>query len=396
MNVFIIPSWYPSEKNPISGIFIKEQVDALSDFFPDINFAVSLRGDLSYSIHLKKPFYSLKVLKEYSRGKPFLLKRNKNLIEIYNPVLLWTDKLSGYNRNLVKANLKNYLVAEKEFGKIDLMHCHVSYPAGFVGMKISEKNKIPYIITEHMGPFPFEIFLKNGKLSDDIKNPLAKANQAIAVSNALANSIFGFGFKKPVVIPNLVNELSFLPGKINDEKSKFTFFTLCSMVDSKGIMDLLQAIKIVVDKNKNILFRLAGEGDDLEKYMKFSKQNGLDNYVNWIGKIEHEKILIEYQNCDCFILTSKHESFGVVYAEAIACGKPLIATKCGGPEDIVNDENGLLVEVGNIEEIAKAILYMAENHKKYNTEIIRKYFLENFSRKVVTEKIVKVYKDCLK
>lgn len=396
MNVFIIPSWYPSEKNPLSGIFIKEQVEALSDVYPDINFTVSLCGDLSYSIHLKKPLYSIKVLREYSREEPYIIKKKKNLIEIYNPVLLWTDKLNGYNRNLVKANLKNYFLAEKELGNIDIIHCHVSYPAGYIGMKISEKNKIPYIITEHMGPFPFENFIENGKLTYDIRNPIEKANKVIAVSNALANSISGFGFKKSVVIPNLVNESTFLPGKINDKKNKFTFFTLCSMTDSKGVMDLLQVVKIVVDKNKNILFRLAGEGHDLEKYMNYTKQNDMDYYVKWIGKLEYEKTLTEYQNCDCFILTSKHESFGVVYAEAIACGKPVIATKCGGPEDIVNNNNGLLVEIGNIEEIANVILYMVDNIKKYDSHNIREDFLNRFSRKVVTKKIVNTYKECLK
>ncbi|MCX6163712.1 MAG: glycosyltransferase [Ignavibacteriae bacterium] len=396
MNVFIIPSWYPNEKNPVSGIFIKEQVDALSDLFPDINFAVSLCGDLSYSIHLKKPIYSIKVLKEYSKEKPYVVKRKENLIEIYNPVLLWTDKLNGYNKNLVKANLKNYLLAEKELGKIDIIHCHVSYPAGYIGMKLSEKTKVPFVITEHMGPFPFENFIKDGKLSDDIKNPIEKANKVIAVSNALVDSVFGFGIDKPVVIPNLVNESTFFPGNIKNESGKFTFFTLCSMIDSKGVMDLLQAIKIVADKNKNVLFRLAGEGEDLEKYMSYTKQNGLDNYVNWIGKLEYEKILSEYQNCDCFILTSKHESFGVVYAEAIACGKPLIATKCGGPEDIVNEDNGLLVEAGNVEEIANSILYMVDNINRYDSQKIRENFLNRFSRKVVTEKIVNVYKECLK
>lgn len=395
MNVFLIPSWYPNEKNPISGIFIKEQVEALAEFYPDINFAISLCGDLSYSIHLKKPFYNIKVLSEYSKDKPYLIKRQKNLIEIYNPVLLWTEKLGGYNKNLVKANLKNFLLAEKEFGKINLIHCHVSYPAGYVGMKLSEKYNIPFIISEHMGPFPFERFLENGKISDDVQLPLKKAKKVISVSNALAESIKSYGIEIPEVIPNMVNENAYFPGTYKDRNDKFVFFTLCNMIDSKGIPDLLNAIKIVLKKNICVEFRFAGDGVDLEKYIKFTKENNMDDFVKWLGQLNYEQKLSEYQNCDCFILTSKHESFGIVFVEALACGKPVIATKCGGPEDIINDKNGLLVKTGNVEEISKAILYMADNTDKYDSQKIREDFLNRFSRKVVTEKIVNIYKECL-
>ena len=395
MNVFIIPSWYPNEKNPISGIFIKEQVDALSDFFPEINFAVSLCGDLSYSIHLKKPFYSLKVLREYSKEEPYLIRRKKNLIEIYNPVLLWTDKLNGYNRNLVKANLGNYLVAEKEFGKIDIIHCHVSYPAGFVGMKMSEKNKIPYIITEHMSPFPFEQYKTGKGLKDEVKCPLMRANERITVSKSAKKDIESYGIKSPIIIPNLVNE-DFFNIKNIKTREKFTFFTLGGMIPQKGILDLLNTIKKVVSIRKDFYFKIGGTGYELDKYKDFSKENNIEEYISWLGQLTPVESLKEFQNCDCFILTSKHESFGVVYAEAIACGKPVIATKCGGPEDIVNKENGLLVETGNVEEISNAILNMMDNINKYDSNKIREDFINRFSRNIVTEKIVSVYKECIK
>lgn len=395
MNILIIPSWYPNEKSPISGIFIKEQVEALAELYPEMNFVISLCSDLSYSLHFKKPIYSINVLRKYSQEKSYLIKKKRNLIEIYNPVLLWTDKLNGYNRNLVKANLKNYLLAEKEFGRIDVVHCHVSYPAGYIGMKLSEKNEIPYIITEHMSPFPFNSYKIGNELKDEIKLPLLNAKVRISVSKSGQKGIEYYGIESPIIIPNLVNEDFFV---IKDVKAreKFTFFTLGGMIPQKGILDLLNAIKNVVNIRKNLCFKIGGTGYELDKYKEFSEMNNIDGYISWLGQLTPKQALDEFHNSNCFILTSKHESFGVVYAEAIACGKPVIATKCGGPEDIVNEENGLLVETGNIEEISNAILYMTDNINKYDSKKIREDFLNRFSRKVVTEKIVNVYKECLK
>jgi len=99
------------------------------------------------------------------------------------------------------------------------------------------------------------------------------------------------------------------------------------------------------------------------------------------------------QNSDCFVLASQSESFGTVYIEAIACGKPIIATRCGGPESIVNDGNGILVPVDDYEKLAEAIIKMITESDKYDPVAIRKDFLDRFSKKVVVEKYVKIYKE---
>ena len=104
----------------------------------------------------------------------------------------------------------------------------------------------------------------------------------------------------------------------------------------------------------------------------------------------------QFRNCDVYILPSRHESFGVSYIEAMACGKPVIATDCGGPADFVNSENGILVPVGNVEEISNAILNMAENYKTYDPEEIRKFFLNTFSRKVVSSEIFHLYEEVVR
>ena len=70
----------------------------------------------------------------------------------------------------------------------------------------------------------------------------------------------------------------------------------------------------------------------------------LEQRVRLLGALSREQARDELRGCDCFVLPSRHESFGVVLAEATACGRPVISTRCGGPESIVTKENGILVE----------------------------------------------------
>lgn len=104
-----------------------------------------------------------------------------------------------------------------------------------------------------------------------------------------------------------------------------------------------------------------------------------------------------FQQCDAFVfvLTSHHETFGVVYAEALACGKPIIATRCGGPESIVTSENGVLVNVGDITAIRDALLKVIRDREQYHPEVIRTDFLARFSRPAVSSQLKQLYESLL-
>ena len=105
------------------------------------------------------------------------------------------------------------------------------------------------------------------------------------------------------------------------------------------------------------------------------------------GKSNRDKVIYELQKSDVFVLSSIYETFGVVLIEAMACGLPVVSTKCGGPESIITNKNlGELVE-SNIDELSAAMYKVYNNLRAYDNNEISNFVEDNFSEKVIANKL---------
>ncbi len=391
-NVFVIPSWYPVANDNISGIFIKEQVEAISLFEPNVNQYVSTWGHSLGHLSLRLPkkiFNSLiwRIKNTVSNTH----KIRDNIVEIFNPSLSWSNQLpfGGY-KTMLSSNRKNLLEAIRlSKNNIHIIHAHCVYPGGVIANILSNEFNIPYFITEHMGP-RIPSLLNNGKPIDIIIKAYRNADKVIAVSPYLKEKLLEYDLKKVTVIPNLVNEKKFLLSKKNNRK--FIFFSLGIMTKVKGIDVLLKAIKRCNLSSENTEFWIGGDGPMLSEYKLLAKKLKIVHIVKWLGKIHHNDVPKYFKNCNAFILPSRFETFGVVCAEAIASGKPVIATRCGGPQSIINKSNGILVDVDDIQQLSNAINNLKFNYTEFRGEKLREEFLRKFSRKVVVNQIINLYK----
>jgi glycosyltransferase involved in cell wall biosynthesis len=163
----------------------------------------------------------------------------------------------------------------------------------------------------------------------------------------------------------------------------------------KGIDILLYAIS-KLDKSfiSKTQFIIGGDGLKLDEYKNLAKKLGLSN-VYFIGRVNRNEAPRIFSSSHVYVMPSRHETFGVVYAEAIASGLPVIATRCGGPEDIVNESNGILIDVDDIDGLGNAISYMFENYYKYDPNKIREDFEKRFSKKAVVSQLMKIYNEVL-
>ena len=391
MNIFIIPSWYRSKKGPLGGIFFKEQVLILARLKPNWKFAISWNGYEDYTIPMNNPIRSLRNLIRFLKAKPSINKIAPNVWEFMHPALVWNDHFLGGNiRAIIRAHLKNFDKAESKLGRFNVIHALASIPAGFIAWEISSRVNIPFIISENIWPFSF--YFNKVKLAR-AKKALRNASRVIAISNVVFGELKRLGVLNIEIIPNMVDENFFKPAKVK-KNAPFTFFSLASILKQKGFSELLMAIKTVACPN--ICFRIGGAGKDLKKYQQLTINLGISQQIEWLGSLTREQALKEFQRADAFILPSYQESFGMVYTEAIACGLPVISTKCGGPQDIINSKNGILVPVKNYQKLSQAILEMTNNYARFSRKAIRKDFLANFSIKIVSKKLIKIYEEIQK
>ena len=391
MNILVIPSWYPSQKHPLGGIFCREQAEALATC-SDCRIIVADWGQNDGALPLSHPLDLLQALWWRAGARRQIRPRNERFFEVFEPTLIWSPKLpGGGNKRIYQALRRIYSDAVKMFGNIDLIHAHVSHPGGYLAGLLSAETGVPYVLTEHWGQFPGPLL--NGRPRPEIEAAMKGARAVLAVSHPAAEKIKAFGYRRVRVIPNLVAENYFVPRP--PSAGVFQFFSMGGIKFQKGFDVLLRAIAHWSPRPDEVEFIIGGEGEQKQEYQILAESLGIAGLIRWVGAIPRAEAPSYFQNCHAFVLPSRHESFGVVFAEAIACGRPIIATSSGGPEDIVNEINGLLVPVGDVAALVTAMKSVRDNYQRYDAAAIREDFMKRFSRPAVVAQIRDLYAEVL-
>lgn len=394
MNVFYIPSWYPSPSNPIYGIFVREEIELLKSYKVIENAAISLwgQGHEPSLLWTRKPVQSLK--KMLHREAPEIIERQPGFTEYYNPRLIWNRAfLKGNLRSIYKANCENFLEAQRDFGKIDLVHVYASYPGAMIGACLARKYGVPFVISTAMSPFPFQEFLdRKGQLVFWLLQPLKEASRLIVTSHRAAKEAALQELDHTVIVPRIRDLDKFVPSESSNADGKVRLLAVGRLVPQKGFDLLIEAFSRTPD---HYYLEIVGEGEDRPMLEKMIRQLSLGDRVKLVGEKSRDEVIKQMQACDVFVLSSRHESFGNVVIEALSCGKPVIATRCGGPEDIMTEKLGLLVENENVNELAEALSRATELMSNISSEEVRGEVVTRFHPKILTEKIDKIYKQAI-
>jgi glycosyltransferase involved in cell wall biosynthesis len=409
-HLLVVPGWYPHAPcYPLEGAYIREQAEAIGALHSDWNITISVwdqgAGHVSFGHFKKSPACMLAPFAPAPVEKPLA----PNVIEQRSATWSWNPGFLGGHRDaILRANRINFERASERWGRPDLIHAHISYPGGWVAMQLGREYSIPYVLTEHMGPFPLPYFGSRRKalasnqrepLNELLREPLANADATIAVSPTLAAEIEAYGLPRPRFIPNLVDERKYRATPPRTDET-FTFLSMGTMIESKGFGDLLDAISMLLQRlaprdRDRVRFRIAGDGPMENFYRQRAHDLGLGPWLTWMGLLSSDRAHEEFQSCDCYVLPSWRESFGIVLVESFACGRPVIATRCGGPEAIVNDTNGLLIGVRDVEALARSLETMLHRARTYDPQVLRADFMARYSRAAVVRELDSVYEEVL-
>lgn len=371
MFVLIVARGYPTKNHPLHGIFEYDQAKALQRAGHKVVF-ISL--DLR-SIRRKRKL-----------GKSFLIIDGFDIFNISFPIGNVPPHLFiAAGKLLLKSIFKDVIV---KHGQPDIIHAHFTNIAAIASV-LKTKYRIPFIVTEHNSMIHKAVLEKRTRISGRLA--YGKADKVIAVSKSLSKRLLHHFNIESVVVNNIVDIGTFYhkPKK----HYPFQFISVGNLLDVKGFDLLIKAFSQLEEENLRLL--IIGEGPERPKLQKLINALDLGEHVDLPGSKTRYEINQLLNQSDAFVLASRAETFGVVYIEAMATGLPVIATRCGGPEEFINKSNGILVDVANIEQIATAMSEMHQNINQYDKKLIAEQCREKFSPEATIKQLLFAYKSIL-
>jgi glycosyltransferase involved in cell wall biosynthesis len=382
MHILLLPSWYPKTPKDVGGVFFRDQALALHNY----GYKVGVIAPFLRSLRTVGKSNSEAALPEYE---------NDNGIHTYRKEVFTVLPRVPYGnywlfKYAARALLKRYI---KENGKPDILHAHAAVFGGAAGAELAEEFDIPLVLTEHSSGFARGVY-KNWQLKLT-ETAIDCARTCIAVSPSLGTLLteqFPLSDGKWKWIPNVVADRFSAPVESLKKQRPVRFLNLALMTENKGQRDLLEAFVMLVNGGVDAELWLAGDGPIRAELEALAESSGVLDRVKFLGLVAPGDVPGLLGKVDVMVVSSHYETFGVVAAEALMAGLPVIATRCGGPECIVEDGDGLLVSPKQPAELGKAMMQLAENLLDYNPVLIADRAKARFSGTAVAARLTSEYK----
>jgi glycosyltransferase involved in cell wall biosynthesis len=370
MKILFLTPWYPNFEKPYRGVFIRDQAVALARG----NSVCLVYADIDYSSF---GILSFRKTESTYQGISEIKIIVKKSFPVFNQInffitVIWSSVKIARNINP------------------DILHGNISYPGAFWSWAVSKSVGKPFVITEH------------SKLNNHFRSFfhkwistffLKRANAVITVSSFSANIIREYTKIEAKVVPNIIHFNRFNIGTVRQKEESISIGFLGGLdTEVKGLGLLLKALSKV---SFPYILKVGGEGKLLESYKKSAVSLGISRHCFFLGKIENQKISSFMHEIDFFVSASQFETFGIVIAEAIASGIPVIVTESGGPQDFVSTINGVVIKNNDVEELSNALNKMSKRFNLYNPQKMREEIERRFSSETVVKQLMDVYTQVL-
>jgi glycosyltransferase involved in cell wall biosynthesis len=385
-NILILPRWYPNRYDPMPGLFIRRQAEAVSVF---CNVAVVYVHEDAGSKHEFE-------IEEKKEGPVHVIR-------------VYYRSFQGTRSSGLSAKIKNSyrffrayrmgLRALKDFHP-DLVHVHVLTRCGIVALYLKAVKGLPYLVSEHWSRY----FPENGTYTGFLRKLLTRcvvkhASGVIAVSQQLKDAMLenNLHHRNFRIVPNTVDmDLFKLPEREKRTDIKRIIHVSCFEDKSKNISGFLSVVKNHFDRRNDFEVLLVGEGPDLESCKKDAIQKELHPpAVSFAGLRESDELATLMAEADFLVLSSNYETFGTVLIESMACGTPVVTTDVGITPEIISEANGIVVKVHDAGALEKGIDYMLSKCRTFDRSKVRETVVQKFSDPVIARQLWGIYSEIL-
>lgn len=356
--ILFISHMYPTSFNKSYGKVIHEQAISLIKR----GYEIKVICPVPYTLSLFKYFN-----KKYSQLHNLPIKEVHDGIEVFYLRYLSFPRGLFYEHSglLVYKGMLDVVKSLKKSFDFGMIHAHFGMPDAYAAMELSRYFDVPLITTIQATDLDITIH-KNNKCKNKVKDVLEYSNEVISPSPRLQSQLMdlfniksnaiGYGFDINKVVLDTQENLSF------NYKDKIVIMSVSRLIKSKGLDCNIKAINKLKESYGNILYLIVGDGPEKENLIQMVKRLGLDDYVNFLGELNHLETMQYINISDIFSLPSWQETFGLVYLEAMANKKPVIGCRGQGFDGIIeHQQNGFLAMPKDTESVYKIIKYILSN-----------------------------------
>ena len=385
LKILVLPSWYPDSSNDIDGSFFREQ-----------GIALAKRGVKVGVIHPR--LRSLRRPATILTGPNGITIQNDEGVQTFRSHgMAWFPRMPRLSRwYWIRHGLRLFEQYINDHGMPDIVHVHSMLNAGVLALELHRRHGVPYLITEHSAAFSRNL------LSDEqmvlASSVATHAQRRFAVSKPFCELLIdqlGDGAGEWEEMPNIVNQ-AFLEHELqrrSQKKQSFRFLTIALLTENKATANLLQSFAMQFAGQDGVYLDIGGDGPERPRLESQATELGIQEQVRFLGSLSRAQVRGAMADADVFVLPSHYETFGVVVVEALALGKPVIATRCGGPESIIKSGDGVLVPTHDVDALAKAMAEVFANVGQYDPVDIRKRCRQRYSEDTVVARLTKVYRE---
>ncbi|MDC3416113.1 polysaccharide pyruvyl transferase family protein [Aquibacillus salsiterrae] len=355
-NVLVLSNMYPSKYSKTFGIFVKNQVELLQE---------------------KGVTVDVSAISDPRKGK----------------IRVISKYLSFFVKNIGTLLFKG--------GKYDAVHVHYIFPTGLIGLLYKRLFNTRLIVTSHGGDID-QMIRKSSRARRYTDQILQQSDHVIAVGDKLKQDIhenFSVELDKISVINMGVNRDVFHPidqqtvrrqlGIAPEEK---LLLFVGNLIEAKGLMDLVDAFKLVKQYEQKAALHLIGEPKNAAFFKKLKETIADERDITIHDALPQQEIAQWMSAADIFVLPSHIEGFGLVALEAMACEIPVVGTNIGGLTYLLDEGRGLKAEVKNPEGLAKQIITLLgdpELKKQIIKRALRK--VEEYDQQKLVDDVIKLY-----
>jgi glycosyltransferase involved in cell wall biosynthesis len=378
LRILTLTPFYPSREDPAQGCFIADPLPWTQRF------------GVANQVFAAQPFYR-RPRHEIGDGVPsrWLTYRSfpGKLGLIMSGAAMARALMHGVRR----------LHADQRF---DLIHAHAALPCGQAAAILSDRLGVPFVVSVHgldafatkqSGPW---LAPWSRKLS---ANVYRRARAVICISHRVCEQVAQFVATNTVVVHNGVDVDMFSPGK--ESKSAPIILSVGNLIPIKGHALLLRAFAKLISDRPGCRLEIIGDGIERANLMHLAAALGVAAQVQFSGRQSRQAIAEAMRQCAVFALPSSYEGLGCVYLEAMASGKPAIACKGQGIEDIIDHgKNGLLISPGSEQELADSLhaLLLSHDYRRRLGEAARNTILERHTLQHQAQQLVRIYQECVR